>query len=171
MIRTVVTTTGRTVYLFTRAGWKFLSKPAEALLLCRMAWWVSVLSITARLCPLPKALQIVSGGSRETAVMPDSNLQKRLAQAIDLLLSADIWIFKPVCWKRAAILHRYLSLNGMGTRIIFGIRNDKTGKVSGHAWVELGGEPILEATPPDYVVTYSFPSKQRFDPKLVVTSG
>ena len=90
-----------------------------------------------RLCPLPKALQIVSGGSRETVVMPDSNLQKRLAQAIDLLLSANIWIFKPICWKRAAILHRYLSLNGMRTRIIFGIRNDQTGKVSGHAWVEL----------------------------------
>jgi hypothetical protein len=59
----------------------------------------------------------------------------------------------------------------MRTRIIFGIRNDKTGKVSGHAWVELGGEPILEATPPDYVVTYSFPSQQRFDAELLALSS
>jgi hypothetical protein len=130
-----------------------------------MAWWVSVLSITARLCPLPKALQIVSTGTLQAAE-PDLNMQKRLAQSIDLLLSANVLIFKPVCWKRAAILHRYLSLNGMPTRIIFGIRNDKMGKVSGHAWVELAGEPILEATPPEYVVAYSFPSQQHFDAKL-----
>lgn len=166
MIRRVVTTTGRTAYLLTRAGWKFLSKPAEAVLLCRMAWWVSVLSITARLCPLPTALQIVSAGEPQISAAPDTNIQIRLARAIDLLLSANVLIFKPICWKRAAILHRYLSLNGIRTRIIFGIRNDKTGKVSGHAWVEFAGEPILEATPPDYVVTYTFPSPQRFDPEL-----
>ena len=170
MIRRAVTTTGRTVYLLTRAGWKFLSKPTEALLLCRMAWWVSVLSVTARLCPLPKALQIVAGGSREIATTPDSVRQKRLAQAIDLLLSANIWIFKPICWKRAAILHRYLLQDGMRTRIIFGLRNDKTGKVSGHAWLELAGVPILEATPPDYVPTYIFPSQQPCDTELLALS-
>jgi len=170
MIGRAVTTTSRTVHLLTRAGWKFLSKPGEALLLCRMAWWVSVLSVTARLCPLPKALQIVAGASRQVAAAPDSVQQKRLAQAIDLLLSANIWIFKPICWKRAAILHRYLARDGLRTRIIFGIRNDKTGKVSGHAWLELGGVPILEKTPPDYVATYTFPSQQAFDTELLAIS-
>jgi len=136
-----------------------------------MAWWVSVLSVTARLCPLPKALQIVAGGSRKVTTAPaDSVQQRRFAQAIDLLLSANLWIFKPICWKRAAILHRYLARNGMRTQIIFGIRNDKTGKVSGHAWLELGGVPILEKTPPDYVATYSFPSQQAFDAELLAIS-
>src|SRR5215212_3165095 len=40
---------------------KFLSQPAEALLLCRMAWWVAVLSVSARCYSLPRALQIVAG--------------------------------------------------------------------------------------------------------------
>jgi hypothetical protein len=79
-----------------------------------------------------------------------------LARAIDLLLSADFLMFKPVCWKRAAVLHRYLSRNGTPTKIIFGVRNE-SGKVDGHAWLEADGQPILETTPPDYVVTYSFP--------------
>jgi len=80
-----------------------------------------------------------------------------LARAIDLLLSADFLMFKPICWKRAAVLHRYLARSGTPTRIIFGVRSETGGKVDGHAWLEANGQPILEPTPPDYVVTYSFP--------------
>ncbi|HET7288167.1 MAG TPA: lasso peptide biosynthesis B2 protein, partial [Pyrinomonadaceae bacterium] len=69
----------------------------------------------------------------------------------------DFLIFTPVCWKRAAVLHRYLSRSGIPTRIIFGVRNESGGKVAGHAWLEREGHPILESTPPEYVVTYSFP--------------
>jgi hypothetical protein len=75
-------------------------------------------------------------------------------------------VFKPVCWKRAAVLHRYLSINGIATRIVFGVRNETGGNVSGHAWLEANGQPILEQTPPEYVVTYSFPSNDRFGPEL-----
>jgi hypothetical protein len=66
-------------------------------------------------------------------------------------------MFKPICWKRAAVLHRYLSRNGIPTRIIFGVRNEAGGVFDGHAWLEANGQPILETTPPEYVVTYSFP--------------
>jgi hypothetical protein len=110
---------------------KTVSSPREAWLLMRMAWWVAVLSAAARLYSLPRAL--------------------------DLLLAADFFIFTPVCWKRAAVLHRYLSRSGISTRIIFGVRNESGGKVAGHAWLEREGHPILENTPPEYVVTYSFP--------------
>ena len=65
-------------------------------------------------------------------------------RAIDLLLSADVLMFKPICWKRAAVLHRYLLRNGISTRIIFGVRNDTAGKVDGHAWLEANGKPILK---------------------------
>ena len=143
---------------------KFLSRPDEALLLCRMAWWVAVLSVTARCYSLPRALQIVAGS--ENRKHSGSTNQDELARAIDLLLSADIFIFKPLCWKRAAVLHRYLSRSGIATRIIFGVRNETGGKVSGHAWLEANGQPILEKAPPEYVVTYSFPSNEHFDPRL-----
>lgn len=135
----------------------FVTRPNEAWLLARMAWWVVVLSVTARCYSLPRALQIVAGnqnGSGRSAQAPN---REDLARAIDLLLSADFLMFKPICWKRAAVLHRYLSRNGTPTRIIFGVRNESDGKVDGHAWLEADGNPILESTPPDYVVTYSFP--------------
>ena len=145
---------------------KFVSQPAEALLLCRMAWWVTVLTIAARCYSLPRALAIVAGTETSKTNVRDAVVQERLARSIDLLLSMDVFPFKPVCWKRAAVLHRYLLRNGITTRIIFGVRNDSEGKVAGHAWLEAEGEPILETAPPDYVVTYRFPSKDRFDPQL-----
>lgn len=135
---------------------KFATRPDEAWLLLRMAWWVAVLSVTARCSSLPRALQIVAGKQNE-ARRSGRVSQEELARAIDLLLSADFLMFKPICWKRAAVLHRYLSRNGTRTRIIFGVRGENGGKVDGHAWLEANGQPILENTPPDYVVTYSFP--------------
>ena len=143
----------KTIRFLSRGARKLVTRPDEAWLLLRMAWWVVVLSATARCYSLPRALRIVAGNPRRsrTAINRDD-----LARVIDQLLSADFLMFKPICWKRAAVLHRYLSRNGTQTRIIFGVRND-SGEVDGHAWLEADGQPILETTPPDYLVTYSFP--------------
>jgi len=143
----------KTIRFLSRGSRKLVTRPDEAWLLMRMAWWIVVLSATARCYSLPRALQIVAGKQKRSH--PAGN-RDDLARAIDLLLSADFLMFKPVCWKRAAVLHRYLSRNGTPTKIIFGVRNE-SGKVDGHAWLEADGQPILETTPPDYVVTYSFP--------------
>ena len=153
---------GRLLSGFTR---KSISSPREAWLLMRMAWWVAVLSVAARVYSLPRALEIVAGEGKGTA--RTSINENELACAIDLLLAADFLMFTPVCWKRAAVLHRYLSRSGIPTRIIFGVRNEGGGKVAGHAWLEREGHPILESTPPEYVVTYSFPSNQPFNPQEI----
>ena len=143
----------KTVRLCSRATHKIVTQPDEAWLLLRMAWWVAVLSALARFYSLPRALRIVAGNQPHSRKEVD---REELARAIDLLLSADVLIFKPICWKRAAVLHRYLSRNGTPTKIIFGVRNE-SGNVDGHAWLEADGQPILEKDPPNYVVTYSFP--------------
>ena len=160
----------KTSELIYRAGRKFLRDPGEALLMCRMAWWIVVLSIAAQRYPLPRALEIVAGKQPDRPVSIDPADQARLARTIDLLLATDVWMFKPICWKRAAVLHRYLLRNGIDTRIIFGVRNETGGKVTGHAWLEAGGQAILESAPPEYVVTYRFPSNDRFDPRLATLS-
>jgi hypothetical protein len=146
---------GKFVRAFWAMGRKIVLRPGEAWLLLRMAWWVAVLSFIARCYSLPRALQIVAGNQNKSSL--HGQTQDELARAIDLLLSADVLMFKPSCWKRAAVLHRYLLRNGIPTRIIFGVRNEADGKVDGHAWLEANGQPILERTPPEYVVTYSFP--------------
>lgn len=97
--------------------------------------------------------------------------EKALSRAIDLLLGIDLWVFKPICWKRAAVLHRYLALNGITTRIVFGVRKDTDGAIAGHAWLENGGKPLLESTVPNYVVTYTFPSNDPFNLELGVLTS
>lgn len=139
---------------FRKTGRLLVTNPREAWLLMRMAWWIAVVSVVARFYSLPRALQIVAGNQKQAHTNTSAN---DLARAIDRLLAIDFLIFTPVCWKRAAVLHRYLSRSGIPTRIIFGVRNESGGNVTGHAWLEREGRPILESTPPEYVVTYSFP--------------
>ena len=143
----------KTIRFFSRGARKIVTQPDEAWLMLRMAWWVAVLSVMARAYSLPRALEIVAGNGKAKRI---EATEDELAHTIDLLLATDFLMFRPVCWKRAAVLHRYLSRNGEPTRIIFGVRNE-SGEVDGHAWLEANGQPILENTPPNYVVTYSFP--------------
>jgi hypothetical protein len=157
--------------LTVAAGRKCVSQPNDALLLLRMAWWVSVLSAAARLCPLPRALEIVSGPPSIETHNYDPEVPLRFARSIDALLSTNLFHFRPVCWKRAAVLRRYLSKNGIATTIHFGVRNDALGKVDGHAWLELDGKPFLETAQPEYVVTYTFPSDKPYQPEAAILSS
>ncbi len=133
--------------------------PKEAFLALRMAAWVVALSLMVRMLPLPRALQMLTPRRhRRTTTDDNTALEKRLARSVDALLGIGKLVFTPTCWKRAAVLYRYLALNGIETHIVFGIRRETEGLLAGHAWLEAGGgRPVLEATAPDYTVTYCFP--------------
>jgi hypothetical protein len=154
----VIQTATRLLRLALRGGRKLVRDPGESTLILRMATWVSILSLLVKIQPLPRALQTVSVRAPQDSQHPSVETERKLARAIDLLLGTDLFIFKPICWKRAAILHRYLAINGSATRIVFGIRRGPEGEVDGHAWLEFAGKPIMENTAPNYQVTYAFPS-------------
>jgi len=91
----------------SRTARKAINGPAEAFLLLRMAGWVLLLSIAVKVFPLPRALRLLSTKTRlnaETAETAEGKTQKRLADAIDLLLKTDLFILKPICWKRYCIV-------------------------------------------------------------------
>jgi len=143
----------------SRAARLALCEPGSALLAARMGAWVVALSLLVRLMPLPRAMAFVAPRRVRRQSPPDAAVvEMRLARLLDSVLAADFWVFTPTCWKRAPVLHRYLALSGIDTRILFGVRREGSDALSGHAWLEAGGEPILEKTPPDYKVTYSFPA-------------
>ncbi len=143
----------------------FASRPRRALLLVRMAGWVAILSLVVRLFSLPRALRIVSISPARGASASAAE-QEELASAIDAVLGLNVLFFKPICWKRAAILHRYLGLNGITTTINFGLRKGSSGALAGHAWLAAGGQPVFETEPPDYAVTCVFPSSAPFAMEL-----
>lgn len=143
----------------SRAARLVVSEPGAALLAVRMGAWVFALSLLVRFMPLPRAMALVAPRRGARAAPPDTaHVQAKLARLLDSVLAADFWVFTPTCWKRAPVLHRYLALCGIPTRVLFGVRREGSDALSGHAWLEAGGVPILEKTPPDYKVTYSFPA-------------
>ncbi len=123
----------------------------------RMGCCVLLLTLLIRLLPLPRAMNIITPRPRRVKRVDATSTQHRLARLLDRLLATDVWIFTPTCWKRAPVLYRYLLLEGIESRVIFGVRKDKDGWLDGHSWLELGGQPLLEATAPDYAVTFSYP--------------
>ena len=144
----------RLIRQLTQAGRFVRRRPGEALLLVRMAGWVLTLSLLIKVLPLPRVLRLVAAPARKVR---RGLSDERLAQLVDLLLGINLLVFTPTCWKRAPVLHRYLALNGIQTRILFGVRKNGGPLLDGHAWLERDGQPIFETNPPDYVVTYSYP--------------
>src|SRR6266851_8916768 len=96
-------------------------KPRELLLVGRMAVWVVLFPIQVRLLPLPRALAVVAPRQASTT-RSGAVAEERLAHLLDLLLGTNFILFTPTCWKRAAVLHRYLALNGVQNQIVFGVR-------------------------------------------------
>jgi hypothetical protein len=136
-------------------------KPGEAWLVVRLAAWVAALSALVKFLPLPRVLSLVTAAPRRKGGGAAGHGGERIAQLLDALLAADVLCFTPTCWKRAPVLHRYLALGGRETRIVFGMRKGGGDLLDGHAWVEDGGGALFEATPPDYTITYTFPSQER----------
>lgn len=135
-----------------------LRTPREALLLLRMAWWVFLLSLLIRVQPLPRVLNLMTPRKPVRSAVDHFPSNERIAELLDLLLRIDAFVFQPICWKRAAVLHRYLALKGIPTRIVFGVRKENQGILEGHAWLELDDSPVFEPSSPEYTVTYAFPS-------------
>lgn len=141
-----------------------ISRPARAVLFARMAFWIILLSFAVKIYSLPKSLAILATAPREKD--PRVGSTEDLVSAIDALLSLKFFVFNPICWKRAAVLHRYLALRGVVTTIAFGIRKGSDNQLDGHAWLVADGIPILEKETPNYTVTYIFPSQAPFEMEL-----
>jgi hypothetical protein len=142
-----------------------LFRPRRAWLLARIGVATILLSVVIKCRPLPATLTFFSVAADDDGRAPGPS-DSELVTAVDAVLGMDIWMFRPVCWKRAILLHRLLGLQGYATTIVFGVRASAKEQIAGHAWVERAGIPMFESTPPDYVVTYRFPSTDSCDVDL-----
>lgn len=129
--------------------------PRSLLLTARMSAWIVLISIVARLVPLSTMFRIAETRRRwaPSAILPAEEIGRRIDRVFHAGLVKD-----GSCWKRSAVLRRYLQLNGIETEVVFGVRRqDET--LAGHAWLERDGAPFLEREPPHYTVTYRYPPR------------
>ena len=120
--------------------------------------WTLILSCVLRFRSLPTALRTLSVPTDRERRESTSDGQE-IATAVDAVLGINRFVFRPVCWKRAILLRKFLAEQGHPSVVVFGVRNE-SGKLTGHAWLETNGSPIHELERPDYTVTYRFPSDE-----------
>ena len=109
----------------------------------RMASTYVAVSILARLTSLPRAFAAVSPARRDVA--PDERRVERVVDALNTLLAAGLPGIHPQCWRRAAVLHRFLRFEGVDTAIVFGVAPQASVRIEAHAWLERDGRPFAEA--------------------------
>ncbi len=131
----------RLIRLALRSAGALTRSPGRALLMARMAATYIVVVTAARLLPLDRAFALIAPrtGRRDTGANAAS-----VVNALDTLLGAGIPFIRPRCWRRAAVLHRYLRLIGIDTRIVFGVVTEDMALKEAHAWLERDGVPFAE---------------------------
>jgi transglutaminase superfamily protein len=154
----------KAVLVSRRAARTIVVSPHEAVLQARIALWVVAISLLARMTSLTRVQKIVAFRARSIPVelSPAEDRSRAIVQlgrAIDRVLGIDLFVFRRSCWKRAMVLHRFLALNGIESHINFGLQKRRVGRVSGHAWLEHAGRPLLEDDAASYVVTFSLPRR------------
>jgi hypothetical protein len=84
---------------------------------------------------------------------------QRTIQLVESVLHVSRPFLRPTCLTRGVTLHYFLRRLGVNARLIFGIGHPN-GKVAGHCWLEVDGEPFLERDDPRpvFVETYRIPS-------------
>lgn len=156
----MITAVGKGLRALRLTGRSLVRDPRAAVLRARMAGWILVISVLARLTSLPRAQRLASAGVRPRPAGRASFTPAELAQAIDSVLSLDLFVFRRSCWKRAMVLQRFLSRDGIESRINFGLQKTGDGTITGHAWLEHDGRTILERDSGTYVVTFTLPREE-----------
>ena len=63
---------------------------------------------------------------------------------------------RTTCLIRALTRYTLLRRRGINAAFVMGVRT-AGGDVEGHAWIEVGGDPVMEHEAPDFEVTFRFP--------------
>jgi hypothetical protein len=121
--------------------------PSRAWLMTRMSTSYLAVTLFATFLPLPRSFALIS--PQRPAPHSPPRTAAAIADALDSMLQAGIPFVRPRCWRRAAVLHRYLALEGIRTQIVFGVIAADMQLTQAHAWVERDGQPFAEAAPVD----------------------
>ena len=122
-------------------------------LFARAIAWRMVLPVLKYAVPLRMlarwmAVKPASGYSAELREARLRSVRQLLTQGGRLVISGN-------CLERSLVLYRFLGEVGASPTLVMGVNKDDA-KVGGHAWVELDGEPLADATAAQFVPVLTF---------------
>ena len=86
---------------------------------------------------------------RRHGVVPARTDARRVASVERLLRDGGRLVISANCYERSLLLYRFLSEAGSGASLVFGMRRD-AGVLAGHAWIEMDGRVLADATASAY---------------------
>jgi hypothetical protein len=140
MSRTALTAWWKRLFRRLRALRQRAATPADLLLIAQVTAWLLLLLVLKRLLPLPALVRFAGGRSRA---------RKRRRDREDRIVSLAWWLCGPRgegrghCLERSLVIYRLLSLAGADPQLVIST-SKADGKLFGHAWVAVDGEPVGE---------------------------
>lgn len=126
---------------------------ADARLLARAIAWRLTLPVLKRVVPLPVLVRRMSRGARPG--LAQAQAARRL-EAIHLLVSeGGRLVVSGNCLERSLVLYQFLGEAGARPTLVMGVAPGAS-TVAGHAWVEVGGVPLQDATTGQYAPIVTF---------------
>jgi hypothetical protein len=117
--------------------------PADVVLVARMLAWFIPMPLIRRVISLPRLARIMWAEPRDLAATPEQ--QRRIAAAARFLVRWRTLGRDGNCLNRSLVNFRFLSKADLTPRLVLGVRTDG-GRVEGHAWVTVKGEPVGESS-------------------------
>ena len=121
----------------------------EALLVVRMLIWRLALPLLKRTVPIRRLVRVMRTRRPARGRLPGST--ERIAALAALVCRPRLLGSEDNCLERSLLAYRYLSAIGARPELVVGVRRER-GSTTGHAWVALGGKPVVE--PPDSVTGF-----------------
>ena len=139
---TAAAVTRRTHGFIVRIGGCFRS---DARLLARAFGWRLVLPILKHTVPLRTLARWMSA-TPAASPEPSAVVRRVRVEAVrHLLAQGGRLVISGNCLERSLVLSRLLGEAGAAPRLVMGVNREGT-TVGGHAWIELDGEPLADAT-------------------------
>lgn len=126
---------------------------ADAGLLARVIAWRLTLPVLKRVVPLPVLVRRMSRGARRGLEPPEA---ARRLEAIHLLVvEGGRLVVSRNCLERSLVLYKCLGEAGARPTLVMGVAPGAS-TVAGHAWVEVDGRPLQDATTGQYAPMVMF---------------
>jgi hypothetical protein len=107
---------------------------------------------------LPGLLGELTPAPDEVDPMPLASVEEALA-SVEAILER-VRVVPDTCLYRALARYAVLRRAGHAARFVMAVKR-RAPELTGHAWIELDGEPYCETVDPDLAVTFAYPDPSR----------
>ena len=131
----------------------------DSRLLLRAFMWRLSLPFLKHLVPLPTLVRVLCAkplDARQRRLSRVESVRHLLAEGGRIAVSSN-------CLERSLMLYRFLTEAGAGPQLVMGVSKGNTG-VAGHAWIEIDGQALADATTDSFAPILIFGAEGRRRP-------